>query len=65
MSEYIGGQPLVIDEGEEIPIFCNESPQPISVGTGLIFHEDGEYLVSVHGKKIIVRPMDDGRTEQS
>lgn len=54
MSEYIGGQPLVIDEGEDVPI---------PVGTRLIFYEDGEYHVSVHGKKIIVRPMDGERTK--
>lgn len=65
MSEYIGCQPLVIDEGKEIPLFCNESSKPISVGTGLIFYEDGEYLVSVYGKKIIVRPMDGERNKQS
>ncbi len=54
MSEYIGGQPLVIDEGEEIPI---------SVGTRIIFHEDGEYLVSIHGGKISVRPLDGEKTK--
>ena len=63
MSEYIGGQSFVMEGGGEVPIIWNKSPNPISVGTGLIFHEDGEYHVSVHGKKIIVRPMDGERTK--
>lgn len=54
MSEYIGGQPLVIDEGEDVPI---------PVGTRLIFYEGGKYLISAYDGKISVPPLDGQKDE--
>ena len=35
-------------------IINNKCENPVEVGTGLIFREDGDYIVSVHDGKITV-----------
>ena len=54
MSEYVYNEPSVIKEGEKFQIICNKSKNTFSVGTGIVFHDDGEYLVVVSGNKITV-----------
>ena len=53
MAEYIQNKTEVVNSGEKI-IFNNQCKHPIEVGTGLIFREDGTYIVSVHDGKITV-----------
>jgi len=53
MAKYIQNKTEVVNLGEKI-IFNNQCKNPIEVGTGLIFREDGTYIVSVHNGKIIV-----------
>ena len=53
MAEYIQNKTKVVNLGEKI-IFNNQCKNPIEVGTGLIFREDGTYIVSVYNGKIIV-----------
>ena len=53
MAEYIQNKTEVVNLGEKI-IFNNQCKNPIEVGTGLIFREDGTYIVSVYNGKITV-----------
>lgn len=53
MAEYIQNKTKVVNLGEKI-IFNNQCKNPIEVGTGLIFREDGTYIVSVYNGKITV-----------
>lgn len=53
MAEYIQNKTEVVNSGEKI-IFNNQCKNPIEVGTGLIFREDGTYIVSVYNGKITV-----------
>ena len=53
MVEYIQNKTKVVNLGEKI-IFNNQCKNPIEVGTGLIFREDGTYIVSVYNGKITV-----------
>ena len=53
MAEYVQNKTEVVNSGEKI-IFNNQCKNPIEVGTGLIFREDGTYIVSVYNGKIIV-----------
>lgn len=53
MAEYIQNKTEVVNSGEKI-IFNNQCKNPVEVGTGLIFQEDGTYIVSVYNGKITV-----------
>lgn len=53
MAEYIQNKTEVVNLGEKI-IFNNQCKNPVEVGTGLIFREDGTYIVSVYNGKITV-----------
>lgn len=53
MAEYIQNKTEVVNSGEKI-IFNNQCKNPVEVGTGLIFREDGTYIVSVYNGKITV-----------
>lgn len=55
MAEYIDNGSIAVKSGEVLPLeVTNKCDNPFSVGTGLIFNEDGQYLVTVYGRKIIV-----------
>lgn len=53
MAEYIQNKTEAVNSGEKI-IFNNQCKNLIEVGTGLIFREDGTYIVSVYNGKITV-----------
>ena len=53
MAEYIQNKTKIVNLDEKI-IFNNQCKNPIEVGTGLIFHKDGTYIVSVYNGKITV-----------
>lgn len=47
MPEYINDNPKAIAPGEPI-VFENLCESPVEVGAGVVFREDGDYVVSVH-----------------
>jgi len=53
MAEYIQNKTEVVNLNEKI-IFNNQCKNSVEVGTGLIFREDGTYIVSVYDGKITV-----------
>ena len=53
MAEYIQNKTEVVNLGEKI-IINNQCKNPVEVSTGLIFREDGTYIVSVYNGKITV-----------
>lgn len=53
MAKYIQNKIEVVNLGEKI-IFNNQCKNLIEVGTGLIFRENGTYIVSVYNGKITV-----------
>lgn len=53
MAEYIQNKTEAVNLGEKI-IFNNQCKNPIEVGIGLIFRENGTYIVSVYNGKITV-----------
>lgn len=53
MVEYIENKQKIVKPSEKI-IFDNQCENLIEVGTGLIFKEDGNYIVSVYNGKITV-----------
>lgn len=54
MAEYVGNEARAVKPGEPIKLtsYCRSA---FSIGAGLIFNADGEYLVSVHGNHMVVR----------
>jgi len=61
MVEYIQNKTEAVNSGEKI-IFNNQCKNPVEVGTGLIFRENGTYIVSVYDGVITVRK--DGETSE-
>ena len=51
--KYIEDELKIIDPNKTI-IINNQCKNPVEVGTGLIFREDGTYIVSVYNGKITV-----------
>lgn len=51
--EYIKDELKTIDPNKTI-IINNKCKNPVEVGTGLIFQEDGTYIVSVYNGKITI-----------
>lgn len=55
MAEYIDNGSIAVKSGDVLPLeVTNKCDNLFSVGTGLIFNADGQYLVTVCGRKIIV-----------
>lgn len=54
MNEYVCNDSFVVKEGDKIQIIYNKSQNAFSVGTGIVFRDDGKYLVVVSGNKITV-----------
>lgn len=55
MAEYIDNGSIAVKSGDVLPIeVTNKCDNLFSVGTGLIFNTDGQYLVTVCGRKITV-----------
>lgn len=53
MPEYVGCKPEAVKPGESV-LIENRCENPAEVGAGLIFREDGNYIVSVRNGKIAV-----------
>lgn len=53
MAEYERGEAWMIKAGEPIE-FTNHCKSALAVGTGIIFREDGQYIVSVKDNRIMV-----------
>lgn len=51
--EYIKNELKTVDPNKTV-IINNKCKNPVEVGTGLIFQEDGTYIVSVYNGKITV-----------
>jgi len=51
--EYIKDESKTVDLNKTV-IINNKCEDPVEVGTGLIFREDGTYIVSVYDGKITV-----------
>ena len=54
MPEYIGREPETVAPGETV-LFENRCESPVEIAAGLVFREDGDYIVSVRSGKIDVR----------
>lgn len=54
MAEYIANKEQEVELGEPIT-FSNKCKSVFSVGTGIVFYEDGKYLVMVKGNCITVQ----------
>ena len=59
MSEFEGIKPLSIDQRKPLTVE-NKCDSPFSVGTGFVFHHDGDYLVTVRGDRIIIETLRNG-----
>lgn len=53
MPEYVSSKIESILPGEKVATQIKSNPQ-IRIGTGLIFEDDGQYIVTVSGKRIVV-----------
>lgn len=53
MPEFIANAPAEIKPGEPITVE-NRCKNLFSAGTGIVFHENGEYFVTVTDNRIIV-----------
>ena len=53
MAEYVGGKIKAVLKGECVFV-NNKHENNFRVGTGLVFEQDGDYLVRVSGNKIAV-----------
>ena len=56
--EYIKDELKTVYPNKTV-VINNKCENPIEVGTGLIFHKDGTYIVSVYNDKITVSKSDD------
>lgn len=66
MAGYMGNDTQVVKVGDRLPIeITNKCDNLFSVGTGIIFNEDGRYLVTVIGRKIIVENADKAYYERT
>lgn len=54
MAEYTGREPEIVAPGETM-LFENRCESPVEIAAGLVFREDGDYIVSVRNGKIDVR----------
>lgn len=54
MAECTGRGPEIVALGETI-LFENRCESPVEIAAGLVFQEDGDYIVSVRNGKIDVR----------
>lgn len=54
MAEYTGRGPEIVAPGETV-LFENRCESPVEIAAGLVFREDGDYIVSVRNGKIDVR----------
>lgn len=52
MAKFVNEEKKCVAEGEQV--FINQTPQCLSVMTGIAFNKDGDYSVSVHDGRIIV-----------
>ena len=53
MARYVNNGIKAIGKGETIE-FQNKCKSSISVGTAVIFNDDGEYLVSIHNSVVVI-----------
>ena len=51
--KYIETESKIIASGEKV-LIENQCKSPVEIAAGVVFQEDGDYIVSVHGGKIIV-----------
>ena len=54
MAEYTGREPEIVAPGEVV-LVENRCESPVEIAAGLVFREDGDYIVSVRNGKIDVR----------
>lgn len=54
MPEYTGREPETVAPGETV-LIDNRCESPVEIAAGVVFREDGDYIVSVRNGKIDVR----------
>lgn len=53
MAEYVKADPKAVALGESV-LFEKRCESPVEIAAGLVFREDGDYIVSVRNGKIAV-----------
>ena len=51
--KYIETESKIVAPGEKV-LINNQCKSPVEIAAGVVFQEDGDYIVSVHEGKIIV-----------